>query len=78
MEDRVNHPSHYCQGSIECIDAMISAFGIDTVMNFCQCNAFKYLWRFDRKNKLEDLDKMLWYINKYKNLCQLKEQTNNS
>lgn len=61
----VTHPSHYTQGSIECIDAMLSAYGKEAVMNFCQCNAFKYLWRFNRKNKIEDLNKAQWYINKY-------------
>ena len=71
----VDHPSHYTQGSIECIDAMVSAYGIDAVMNFCQCNAFKYLWRFNHKNNIEDLDKLQWYINKYKDLYQLKEQS---
>lgn len=68
INDNVSHPSHYTQGSIECIDAMLSAYGVETVMHFCQCNAFKYLWRFNRKNKIEDLDKSLWYINKYKEL----------
>ena len=66
--DNVSHPSHYTQGSIECIDAMLSAYGVEVVMHFCQCNAFKYLWRFTHKNKIEDLDKSLWYINKYKEL----------
>lgn len=68
INDNVSHPSHYTQGSIECIDAMLSAYGVEVVMHFCQCNAFKYLWRFTHKNKVEDLDKSLWYINKYKEL----------
>ena len=66
--DKVQHPAHYTQGSIECIDAMIAAYGNEAVKHFCQCNAFKYLWRFEHKNKIEDLDKSLWYINKYKEL----------
>lgn len=71
-DDMVEHPPHYTQGNIECIDAMISAYGVNAVMHFCQCNAFKYLWRFQHKNKTEDLDKSLWYINKYKELYQKK------
>ena len=71
--DNVNSPEHYTHGTIECINAMISAYGVDAVMNFCQCNAFKYLWRFENKNKIEDLDKLMWYINKYKELyCSKK------
>ena len=62
----VEHPSHYTQGGIECIDAMESAFGKEAVKNFCICNAFKYIWRFKSKNGIEDVDKAIWYLNKYK------------
>lgn len=65
MENNVNHPSHYNYGNIECIDAMQSAFGIEAVMDFCRCNAFKYLWRAGLKgDTVEDLDKAIWYIQK--------------
>lgn len=64
----VNHPSHYNQGGIECIDAMVSAFGKEAVGNFCICNAFKYVWRAKQKNGEEDLDKAIWYLNKVKEL----------
>lgn len=61
----VEHPSHYNQGSIECIDAMEEAFGTYAVLMFCVCNAFKYVWRHSRKNGLEDIKKAIWYLNKY-------------
>lgn len=64
-ENNVDHPSHYeklC--SLECIDAMEITFGIEAVIHFCKCNAFKYLWRYKNKNGLEDLQKALWYCNK--------------
>lgn len=64
----VNHPEHYNQGGIECIDAMISAFGKEAVSNFCIINAFKYTWRASDKNGIEDIDKAIWYLNKYKEL----------
>lgn len=66
--DNVNHPSHYSGGGIECIDAMVSAFGVEAVKTFCKLNAFKYLWRAERKNGDEDINKANWYINKYKEL----------
>ena len=62
--NNVNHPSHYNKGNIECIDAMISAYGKDTVSHFCICNAFKYIWRYKYKNGIEDLKKAQWYLNK--------------
>lgn len=64
----VNHPSHYNQGNIECIDAMVAAFGKEAVENFCLVNAFKYVWRNRDKNGFEDIDKAIWYLNKYKEL----------
>ena len=63
--ENVNHPHHYSSGKIECIDAMVSAFGTEAVISFCKCNAFKYMWRFDKKNGVEDLKKAKWYMNKY-------------
>ena len=68
-DDVVNHPSHYTQGNIECIEAMEAAFGREAVENFCLCNAFKYVWRNGYKNGLEDIDKAIWYLNKFKELC---------
>ena len=68
--DSVNHPAHYTQGGVECIDAMISAFGKETVANFCLCNAFKYVWRTKKKNGIEDIDKAKWYLNKYEELSK--------
>ena len=63
--ETVEHPQHYNQGSIECIDAMKSAFGVDEVSSFCKLNAFKYIWRAKNKfNTLEDLKKARWYIDK--------------
>ena len=71
MKEQVNHPEHY-QGSIECIDAMLSAFGTEDTVAFCKINAFKYLWRAGKKdgNSIEqDMKKAQWYINKAIELC---------
>lgn len=63
MTDNVNHPKHYTQGGVECIDALAAATinlkGIDAV---CTANAIKYLWRWGQKNGVEDLKKARWYI----------------
>lgn len=71
-EDLVNHPSHYTHG-MECIDEMILIFGKEAVKNFCICNAWKYRKRALHKNGQQDMDKSDWYINKYKELCELCE-----
>lgn len=68
VNNPVTHPSHYTQGNIQCIDAMISAFGKDAVATWCKLNAFKYTWREEHKNGLEDIEKATWYLNKFKEL----------
>ena len=69
--DNVNHPSHYTQGGMECIDEMIMIFGKDAVMDFCVCNAWKYRKRAMFKNGQEDMDKSDWYLQKYKELSNI-------
>lgn len=66
--DNVNHPAHYTNGGMECIDEMIMIFGKEAVMHFCLCNAWKYRKRALYKNGQEDMDKSDWYLNKYKEL----------
>ena len=64
QSDNVNHPSHYKQGSIECIDAMRQQFTKEEVVAFCKLNAFKYLWRSNHKGThQQDIDKANWYLN---------------
>lgn len=61
--DSVFHPAHYNQGGIECLDAMIAAFGVEAVKVYAKVNAFKYLWRAEYKGKpLEDLAKASFYL----------------
>ena len=69
-EDVINHPNHYETGKFECIEVMQEALGVDAVKNFCLCNAFKYIYRHNRKNGLEDIKKAQWYINKYIELSE--------
>lgn len=63
--DNVKHPAHYETGKFECIEVMEEVFGIDAVKSFCLCNAFKYLYRTNRKNGREDLEKADWYIKRW-------------
>lgn len=64
MADLVNHPAHYTQGSIECIDALKSALGHEGFKNYCRGACIKYLWRTEHKNGLEDLKKCEWYLSR--------------
>ena len=64
MKDTIN-PQHYKNGEIECIDALAAATvnkpGIQAV---CVANVIKYLWRYESKNRLEDVRKAKWYLEK--------------
>jgi len=63
MKENINHPSHYNQeGRKECIVEMREKFGDTAVKDFCMLNAYKYLYRADNKNGVEDLKKAVWYI----------------
>jgi|TARA_E500000318_G_scaffold111582_1_gene130683 hypothetical protein len=63
-KDMVNSPPHYNQGGIECIDAIHASMSDKEFMAYCKGNVLKYLWRYERKNQIEDLRKSQWYLNK--------------
>lgn len=64
-QDKIN-PAHYKERtSIECIDAMIMTFGVKRTAEYCVQNAYKYVWRYKYKNRLEDLKKAEWYLEKF-------------
>ena len=65
MREEINHPYRYAGGKFECIDVMVDVYGKEAVKHFCVLNAFKYLWRSEKKNGVEDIKKAVWYMNKY-------------
>ena len=64
----VDHPSHYNHGKIEVIDA-IDAWNL----GFYEGNIVKYIVRSKHKgNRLQDLEKALWYLERLVGLEQEK------
>ena len=62
-EDVINHPSHYTRGKIEVID-----FIEDQQLSYHLGNVIKYIARAGHKgDKLEDLKKARWYLDRYIN-----------
>lgn len=61
----VDHPPHYNQAGIECIEAIQAALTPEEFKGYCKGNNFKYTWRENYKGKDEDLAKAAWYLNKY-------------
>ena len=62
VRDTVNHPPHYNNGCMECIDYIRQQLG-DEFSSYCQGNVIKYLHRWRYKNGIEDLRKAEWYLN---------------
>ena len=60
--DTVNHPEHYTNGEIECIDAIRAALTAEQYAGYLRGNIIKYLWRYDRKGGAEDLRKARTYL----------------
>jgi len=60
--NNVEHPSHYNQAGIECIEAIRASLGGE-FESYCKGNVMKYLWRYKHKNGLEDLKKAQVYLN---------------
>lgn len=69
-KDEINHPDRYAGGKFECIEVMADVFGKEAVKDFCKLNAFKYIWREQHKNGVEDIKKAVWFLNKYIELSE--------
>lgn len=61
--DSVDNPSHYTQGSIECLDAIRESMTSESYNGFLKGQVQKYMWRYEKKsNPLEDLRKAEFYL----------------
>jgi len=60
--DNVNHPKHYGNGNIECIDYIKDFVNPDEYQGYLRGNIAKYLHRFPYKNGVEDLKKARVYL----------------
>lgn len=55
QNDTVQHPAHYTQSGVECIEAIEAALGEEQFKGYLRGNIMKYLWRYPYKNGSEDL-----------------------
>ena len=72
--DAVQHPSHYTQGGIECIEAIRASMTADGFCDYCKGNIIKYIWRWRDKGGVEDLRKASVYLNWLINAANEKEK----
>ena len=72
--DEVQHPSHYTQGSIECIEAIRASMTAGGFCDYCKGNIIKYIWRWRDKGGVEDLRKASVYLDWLINAANEKEK----
>tara|TARA_R100001079_G_C4413742_1_gene136708 strand:- start:663 stop:875 length:213 start_codon:yes stop_codon:yes gene_type:complete len=63
MTDNIN-PDHYKDSEIECIDAIESSMSQEAFKGYLKGSIIKYVWRYEKKNGLEDLNKARWFLAK--------------
>ena len=61
MNDKVNHPEHYTQGDVECIEALKAALTPEQFIGYLRGSIMKYIWRCRDKNGHEDVEKCGFY-----------------
>ena len=66
--DNVNHPSHYNDGGLECIEAIEAQLTPEEYRGYLKGNVAKYVWREKHKGGIESLKKAQWYLNRLINL----------
>jgi len=64
LKDDVNHPVHYNNGKVECIEAIDAASTKEEFEGYLRGNVLKYVWRFRYKDNVKDLQKAKWYLEK--------------
>ena len=65
MSDSINHPEHYTQGKVECIEAIEAALDPVGFIDFLRGQVIKYIWRGPlKRNDLEDYKKAQFYLNR--------------
>jgi hypothetical protein len=62
--DQVNHPPHYTDGGIECIEAIESQLTSEEYRGYLKGNIAKYMWRERMKGGTESLKKAQWYLDR--------------
>lgn len=63
-KDYVNHPPHYNQQGVECIDYIEQQLG-SNFPSYLEGTIIKYIHRHKYKDaNIQDLEKAQWYLNK--------------
>lgn len=75
MDTSIDHPPHYADsfGGVECIEAIESSMSLEEFKGFLKGNVQKYVWRYSKKNGVEDLKKAKWYLERLISIKEFEE-----
>ena len=62
--DLINHPPHYNDGSIECIEAIEAQHTPEEYRGYLKGNIAKYIWRERHKGGTDSLRKARFYLDR--------------
>lgn len=68
-------PNYYLCGKYECIDIIQATLTEEQFIGYLAGNVQKYIWRWQKKGKLKDLEKALYYLQLL--IKKVKEQQTN-
>lgn len=77
MNDPIN-PNHYKQGGMESIDAIKAFMSEEAFKGFLKGNCQKYLFRYEKKNGIEDLRKCQWYLERLLGVLEEEEMVDST
>ena len=62
--DLINHPPHYTDGVIECIEAIEAQLTVEEYRGYLKGNCAKYIWRERHKGGTESLMKARFFLDR--------------
>jgi hypothetical protein len=73
--DPVENPAHYNKnGGIEAIESIEASMTQEAFKGFLKGNVLKYVWRYEAKNGLQDLQKAKWYLDRLVFMLELESE----
>lgn len=60
--DPIERPSHYASGGIEAVEALEASMTPEAFRGWLKGNILTYVWRYEKKNGMEDLKKARWNL----------------
>ncbi|WP_432642832.1 DUF3310 domain-containing protein [Acidaminococcus sp.] len=75
-DDVIHHPDHYTWRGRECVEHLREWLGPIGYLAYLEGNVLKYLYRWPKKNGIQDLDKAIEYIRLMKEAAEEEEGEN--